>query len=236
VTLKAVLFDLDDTLYDHRHSCRCALEAIRESLPALWPVSVGELETGHNALLDKYHAGVLAGSLTLDEARLARFSELLGGYGMIDPVVVASTVRLYRETYVRSEQLVDGALAALDGLRAAGFRLGLVTNNTVAEQMGKLERLGLLPRFDALAISEAVGVAKPDPRIFAHTLERLGVPAAEAVMVGDSWSADVLGAQAAGIRAVWLNRYGRACPDASLAREIMALDALLPLASVPLSG
>ncbi len=227
MTLKTVLFDLDDTLYDHQHSSRSALAAIRAGAPCLQPFTLLELERQHSALLDVYHARVLSGELSLDVARLARFTDLLARFGMSDPVEVGATVRLYRETYVRSERLLDGALALLERLRAAGLKIGLVTNNTIAEQMGKLERLGLLPLLDALAISEAVGFAKPDPRIFAAALERLGCAAGEAVMVGDSWSADVLGAQAAGIRAIWLNRYGRECPDAALAREITVLDEVL---------
>jgi FMN phosphatase YigB (HAD superfamily) len=52
-------------------------------------------------------------------------------------------------------------------------------------------------------------------------------------MVGDSWSADVQGAHAAGIRAIWLNRNGRACPDAALAQEIATLDALEAMLAAP---
>lgn len=202
MTLQAVLFDLDDTLYDHQHCSRSALAALRAALPSLQPVTLAELERGHSDLLDKYHAGVLAGTLTLDTARLARFNELLGRYGLTDPGTIAAAVRLYRETYVRSERLVPGTLALLEQLRAAGLKIGLVTNNPVDEQMRKLEQLGLLPLFDALAISEAVGSAKPDPRIFAYVLDQLGCAADAAIMVGDSWPSDVLGAHAAGIRAV----------------------------------
>jgi putative hydrolase of the HAD superfamily len=92
--------------------------------------------------------------------------------------------------------------------------------------MGKLDRLGLTDRFDVLAISEAEGIAKPDPRIFTATLERLGCSADETVMVGDSWSADVEGAHAAGLRAIWLNRYGRTCLNRALAFEIQAFEPL----------
>ena len=52
-------------------------------------------------------------------------------------------------------------------------------------------------------------MAKPDPRIFAIALERLGCAAADAVMIGDSWPADIEGARAAGVRAIWFNRSGQ---------------------------
>ena len=227
MSLKTVLFDLDDTLYDHQYGSRAALEAIYACYPWFQTIALDELERQHSQLLEHYHAKLLRGEITLDEVRFARFRDLSARYeGSIEPSDVHSLVRLYRETYLRSERLVSGAAALLDRLRTEGLKIGLVTNNTVAEQMGKLERCGLASRFDVLAISEAEGVPKPDPRIFAAALQLLGCASDEAVMVGDSWSADIEGARAAGIRAIWLNRYGRACPDRKLAFEIPALEPL----------
>jgi putative hydrolase of the HAD superfamily len=222
--LKAVLFDLDDTLYDHQHSSRSALAALHGRYACFQHLTLDELERQHTALLDRYHARVLGGEITLDEARLGRFTDLLCKYGGTDAPEEAT--RLYRETYLGSERATAGALPLLERLRADGLKIGLVTNNVVAEQMGKLARLGLASQFDVLAISEAVGCTKPDARIFAHALEQLGCAADDVVMVGDSWSADVQGARSAGIRAVWLNRYGRAIPDAALAVEIQAFQPL----------
>jgi putative hydrolase of the HAD superfamily len=223
MALKAVLFDLDDTLYDHQHCARSGLAALQGRYASLQAATLDELIEQHAALMDVYHTRVLRGEITLDEARLGRFSDLLGRYGETN---ARDVTRLYRETYLGAERATAGGLALLRRLRADGLKLGLVTNNTVVEQMGKLERLGLMGLFDALAISEAVGCAKPDTRIFEHVLAALGCAADEVVMVGDSWSADVVGAQAAGIRAVWLNRYGRARPDDTQAAEIQAFEPL----------
>jgi FMN phosphatase YigB (HAD superfamily) len=81
---------------------------------------------------------------------------------------------------------------------------------------------------DALITSEEVGAPKPDPRIYQVALERLGAEAAQTVMVGDNWTADVVGALAVGIRPVWLNRIGAARPLSHVA-EITSLE---PLAEV----
>ena len=227
MSLKAVLFDLDDTLYDHQYGSRAALSALHGDYSCFQAVTLDELERQHSQLLEHYHAKILRGEMTLDEARFARFHDLSLRYnGSLEPSAIRSLVKLYRETYYGSERLVPGALALLDRLRSEGLKIGLVTNNRVGEQMGKLERCGLASHFDVLAISEAEGVAKPDPRIFEAALQRLGCGVDEAVMVGDSWSADVEGAQAARLRAIWLNRSGRACPNPALAFEIQALEPL----------
>jgi putative hydrolase of the HAD superfamily len=89
-----------------------------------------------------------------------------------------------------------------------------VTNNTVAEQVEKLAFLGLDRIVEHLVTSEQVGVAKPDPTIFRTALRQAAASPGEAVMVGDSWTSDVVGAHKAGIRAVWFNRFHAPRPTA----------------------
>ena len=109
--------------------------------------------------------------------------------------------------------------AALAALRAAGFRLGVVSNADTRTR-GIVEGLGLTPLVDTVLISAEVGLQKPDPRIFHLACARLGVTPGEAVHVGDSLDADVCGARAAGL-AAW--RYGRDVQDfAEVARRLLA--------------
>lgn len=98
---------------------------------------------------------------------------------------------------------------ALSALAGAGIRLGVVSNwdHRLPEV---LEQLGLARFFDAVVYSSAVGVEKPDGRIFAEALARLGVPAERALHVGDSRLEDVEGAEAVGMRALHLTRGSRA--------------------------
>ena len=84
-------------------------------------------------------------------------------------------------------------------------------------------------------MSEEVGVAKPDARVFEAALSRLGGTPDEAVMIGDSWSSDIVGATGLGIRAIWLNRYDRPCPDSSLATEIRSLEPVDDIADLILN-
>jgi HAD superfamily hydrolase (TIGR01509 family) len=99
------------------------------------------------------------------------------------------------------------APGALEALRGLGLRLAVVSNSngTVA---GLLERLGLARWLDAVVDSGVVGVEKPDPRIFRHAAEAIGVRPEEAVHVGDLYSVDVLGARAAGAQAILLDPVG----------------------------
>jgi FMN phosphatase YigB (HAD superfamily) len=83
-------------------------------------------------------------------------------------------------------------------------------------------------------ISEEVGVTKPDPRIFGIALDRLGQRPESTVMVGDAWGTDIVGAHAAGLHAVWFNRFGAPSPDPSVA-EIHALEPTHSIASFVVS-
>lgn len=125
---------------------------------------------------------------------------------------------------------VDPATSAsLDRLAAAGYRLGVVSNSD-----GRVEEalvaVGLRRHFDVVVDSQLVGVEKPDPAIFTPALDALGLPAAEALYVGDLYEIDVVGARRAGLDAVLLDPAGRHAHRADVAsfRSIGALaDALL---------
>lgn len=210
---RAVLFDLDDTLYDSRHASRMGLAAVREQFPTLRRIPLDDLDSLHQGLMDAVHVHVLQGTLSLEEARERRFLHLLNAceaQGLIPEC--ANLTRIYREGYQANRRAMPGAIPLLNLLRES-VSIGIVTNNIAAEQRAKARHCGLEPLIDEFVISEEVGVTKPDPAIFHFALRRLGVTASEAIMVGDSWSVDVLGAQSAGIRAVWLNRHSLAVQD-----------------------
>lgn len=204
--LRAVLIDLDDTLFDHRAAARSALEAVSARDPALGGVPFDALEARHRAILEDLHRAVLSGGMTVDEARALRFRTLIQEQGeTCDAERLERLTSAYRGAYQANWTCLPGARELAVELKRRSVLIAIVTNNIVSEQVAKLRRLGLEPFVDALVVSEAVGSSKPDGRIFAHALDELGVTAAEAVMLGDSWTADIDGARASGIRAVWFN-------------------------------
>ncbi len=225
---KAVFFDLDDTLFDHLHSTRQGLQTICQAYPGFQQHPVEVLFADYARLLDEVHLLVLEGSLTPDEARIERFKRffLLHGAETEDlSAAIVHAARLHRATYQASRQVVVGALPLLEYLHGK-VKIAVVTNNIVAEQVEKLRHLQLAHLIDELVVSEETGFIKPDPRIFQVALQRVGCAAQDVVMIGDAWKADVLGATRAGIRAIWLNRTGMACPDPELAVEIASFEPL----------
>ncbi|MBI3268867.1 MAG: HAD-IA family hydrolase [Planctomycetes bacterium] len=103
--------------------------------------------------------------------------------------------------------LYPDVLPALEGLRSAGVRAGVLSNWDSRLDL-VLRELGLSPYLARIEVSSRAGVRKPDPRIFLRALEALGVSAGEAAHVGDSWTDDVRGARAAGVLPIFLVRDG----------------------------
>lgn len=225
--VRGVLFDLDDTLFDHNHATISALAELCAVEPAFlaWPAE--ELRARHSAMLEELHTEVVAGRVSLDDARHERFRRLLAAvsdaaHPAARPMQLA---HCYRNAYKQSYRPVAGAPDLLKALRDEGVAIGIVTNNLTAEQQLKLERCGLDSFIDALITSEDAGIAKPDPAIFVKALDRLQVRASDAVMVGDAWATDIEGALAASIRPVWFNWRGQAAP----AEGVTELRSLEPL-------
>lgn len=104
-------------------------------------------------------------------------------------------------------RLHDDALAAMDALEARGIRLGVVSNWDCALP-DHLAALGVAERFEVIAVSAPVGAAKPDPAIFLHATNAVGVDPSRALHVGDRRAEDYAGARAAGLRALLLDRAG----------------------------
>jgi putative hydrolase of the HAD superfamily len=132
-----------------------------------------------------------------------------GRLGLAQPLddLVAEWRRDFPSRY-RCEQSV---LEALGDVRRRGWSVGVVTNGDAEVQARKLAAAGLDAMFDAICISGAEGMGKPDPRIFGLAAERAGVPLRPGGMIGDHPVADIAGARAVGLGTVWLSR-GRTWP------------------------
>ena len=212
--IKAVFFDLDDTLFDHRYASRCALERLRATYDQLAHADLPDLESANLEILNAVHLDVLSGVIGPDEARERRFGELFRRFGAsLSAEELRGVAAWYREEYCNHWRAVPGGIELLKKIKERGIMTGIVSNNLLEEQMQKLRICNLQEHLDVLVISEEAGVSKPNARIYEIALERANVKSHETVMIGDAWENDIVGAQAAGIRTIWYNCYGTPNPD-----------------------
>lgn len=150
-------------------------------------------------------------------------------------VLQAALARKYAVTQAHWQPETD-TLPNLKELKKAGYRIGLISNASDATDVHALiDKAKIRPYLQSIVISAEFGQRKPAPGIFEHALRELNAAPTEAVMVGDSLSADVAGAHNLGMRAVWITRRVDTPENRSLANElrpdgvITALDELPPL-------
>ena len=215
--VKAVLFDLDGTLFD------------RDS-------AVRDLFTAQHGAFEGQLGGVererfVERLLSLDDHGQAdkrtAYGRLVRELG-VDDALADTLAEHYRAVYSSFGAPFSDALPTLGALRERGVAIAIVTNGRADTQAAKIARLGLEPFVDATLISEREGIRKPDRRIFELALSRLGMVAAQAWHVGDHPMADVAGAHAAGLTAIW--RHVPYWPEpACQAFTIHQLGELLPL-------
>jgi putative hydrolase of the HAD superfamily len=190
--IRAVVFDLDDTLLDRRRS-------FEQFARAQWERFSHVLQGVHP---DEYVRTLIR----VDGAGYGPRNELFTGLlTQLDlPSTLSDTLLTdYRASFPGVCLLFPDVLETLTALRASGRSLGLITNGSVRMQSAKLKCLFPPSTFDAVLISQAEGVHKPDPEIFRRALARLQAEPARSVFVGDHPEVDIGGARAAGMRAVW---------------------------------
>ncbi len=195
--LRAILFDLDNTLYDlQAHWTACLRAALAQA-----------------AAHTRHDLEALVHAALQSQTWINQLPAFLRTQGISDPTLIAMAHTRYREIWFDTLTLDPDAPALLAEL-GARYRLALVTNGPSWSQRPKIERFGLATSMQVILVSEEVGIAKPDPAIFSMALDALAVQPGEALFVGDSPEHDLCGAAAAGIPAIWVNRHRLMLPPA----------------------
>jgi HAD superfamily hydrolase (TIGR01509 family) len=186
---RAVIFDLDDTLYPYRRFRLSGFAALADRLA---------IEHGLDRRLG--FAALVRASRGVDRGR--EVQACLAQYDL--PQDLASSLIEALRHHAPRLRLPASACRTFAALRRAGWRIGVLTNGQPSIQSRKVTALGLQALVDQVVYAATCGpgTGKPDPECFAETVRQLGVPAGRAVMVGDDERCDVAGALTAGLHAI----------------------------------
>ncbi|MCM3568562.1 HAD family hydrolase [Neobacillus mesonae] len=206
--IKAIFFDLDDTLHDHQAPF---MHTIRETFQTLEALPDDTIYKRFRHYSDLLWVDYSSRKMSLESMRIKRIMLTLESFGC---TISEEEARLFQKTYeynLKHLRLFSDVPELFHRLRHNGMELGIITNGPVSHQRNKIDRLGLTQFIseDLIFISDEVGVAKPNPEIFHTASEKVGHHGENLIYVGDSWENDVVGSLAAGWNAVWFNYRGR---------------------------
>jgi putative hydrolase of the HAD superfamily len=202
-TIRAVTFDLDDTLWDNRPVLVAAERALYDWLAQHYPrisasYSQEDLRSLRQSLLERQP------ELAHDVTRLRKVSlQIAAESAGYDHSLVEAAFAVFMQA---RHQVVpyNDVTPALRALRNAGYCLGTLSNGNA-----DVQRLPLGKLFDFSLSAACVGRAKPHPRMFEEACRRAGVSATELAHVGDEADTDLAGGHAAGVTVIWMNRRGQ---------------------------
>lgn len=200
--IKAVIFDIDNTLYSYDEAHETAFDALcgyalrelgldRPSFTALHKQAMQVVKTRLGGECAALHNRLLRYQVLLELAKLPLHPHALR---MND---------LYWDTLIRVSEPSPGVMECLRALKQAGYILGIGTDMTLDYQLKKLTKLRMLPYFDFVVSSEEVLTEKPDQKLFFCCAEKAGVAPEECLFVGDSLKKDIFGSIHAGMQAMW---------------------------------
>ncbi|MDF2903229.1 MAG: HAD-superfamily hydrolase [Bacillus sp. (in: firmicutes)] len=255
--IKAVFFDLDDTLLWDQKSIKDAFEAtcrIAEDRYQLNPEQFEEaVREAARTLYSSYETypftqmiGInpfegLWGNFLDDQDDFKKMKEIAPMYrkdawtaglksmGVDDPDFGYELAERFPQERRKVPFVYEETFNTLDKLKG-NYQLLLLTNGSPDLQKTKLEITPeLVPYFDQIVISGDFGRGKPDPSIFEHALSLMSLKKEEVIMVGDNLMTDVLGANRAGIKTVWINRHNKDRNEVIPTYEIKHLEELFPI-------
>ena len=222
--IKAILFDLDETLFDRSGSLAVFLkDQYRRYQSHFSGVPCDEFQRRFIELDRRgYGDKVEAYRTLLDEFSIAGLT-------------AAELLADFRRNAWENCRAFPGAFDVLEQFRSRGYKLGIVTNGSTQSQHTKITQSGLIDLVDIVLISGQEKVRKPNPRIFIRAAEGLGVRTQECVFVGDNPQADICGAHQVGMKTVWYT-HGSSWPEDTGIQPEHTISQLTELLFVPLQG
>ena len=204
---KAVIFDIDGTLYSYAANDKIAVESICEFASNVLHVEEKEFRTAYNEarrivkeerLRDggARHSKVLFFQTTLELLGKSAFNYVLEMYDV------------YWNNFLATMKPFDGVTEFIEKLKSMGVKISLCTDMTAHIQYRKIKKLGLENFIDFMVTSEETGQEKPARIMFELALKKLNVKAEDAAFFGDSLERDIKGAASVGIKPFWYNDRG----------------------------
>ncbi|HEL2555293.1 TPA: HAD family hydrolase [Streptococcus suis] len=220
--MKALIFDVDDTLYDQIQPFERALErhfeVAREQIEPLY--------LSFRRYADEVFEATATGKMSLKDSHIYRMKHALADFGYQVSDATALAIQIDYDYFQGQIELSPVFTEIFSWCQAQGIAMGIITNGPYRHQLRKIRTMGLVNWFELehVLISGQVGITKPNPAIFQLMEERLGLSGEDICYLGDSFENDVVGAKAANWKAIWFNHRKRVEPIAPYQADKVVTD------------
>lgn len=201
--MKNLILDLDNTLYGYDEPHQFSLKLLLDSFSKKFEISKDQTQQSFDRARKNTHLQLPARAASHN--RLLYIQKMLEYNGINAMQHALDFYELYWGTFLEQMKPFPKVITYLEKQRALGSKVCILTDLTAHIQYRKIQKLGLTPYIDFLVTSEEVGVEKPHPSMFNNALAKLACAPTEALMIGDSYVKDIIGANALGISGIWIN-------------------------------
>ena len=202
---KNLFIDLDDTIYDFSAASR---EAFMETYELLHYDRFFDSFNHYYSIYEPYNLELWhiygEGKITKEELNKRRYSYPLEVVGIKDQELADTFCREALGRIPTKNRLIDGAIELLEYLRPK-YNMYILSNGFKELQSHKMRTAGIDKYFDALILSEDIGVNKPNRELYEYALEKTGSKLEESIMIGDMFETDIVGAANIGMKQIYFN-------------------------------
>lgn len=204
--IKAIFFDLDDTLINSKKAESDAICEFKNAYSKFEKIDNNEFSImWKKVAMDNYYL-YNNRMISFDELKIRRMQGLFKAYGTeITAIEAKEKFEKYYEIYEKNWILFNDTIETLNKLKNK-YKLAIITNGNGIQQRKKIKNTDIENYFNEITISEEVGVSKPDKKIFEITYMKMKLQPQECIMVGDMYDMDIEGGLNAGIKSIWIDR------------------------------
>jgi putative hydrolase of the HAD superfamily len=225
--IQHIFFDLDNTLWDHRRNAYLTIKALftKEEITLKYNINFDEFHSVYHEINEKLWEQIRDGEIDKSYLRKHRFYDTFNRFGIDNLELSMYFEEHFLDKILNFNHLVEGAEIILEYLKSKNYTLHIISNGFQEVTERKCILSGIDRYFQTITSADSVGVRKPNPAIFEHSLQLANASKEESILIGDDWIADVIGAQNFGMDVIFFNVFREKRVDDSL----KAIESLLQI-------
>ncbi len=207
--IQHIFFDLDNTLWDHRKNAYLTIKEIfeREKVSERYGLNFNDFHKEYFTINENLWALIRDGKIDKDYIRKHRFYDSFMFFGIDDMELSQKFEHNFLDEILEYNELVEGAYELLEYLSDKDYTIHILSNGFEEVTYKKCELSGIKNYFQTITSADEINIRKPKPEIFEFSLNKANVKKEESIMIGDDWIADVEGALAFGMDAIFFDRF-----------------------------